>query len=216
MKLIAVCGQAGVGKGTASDYLATQYNFESLAFADELKRVCEGIFNIYNVTRETKEEVMHVRVYDDNLRFILKNMGYTTHQIGTIKNMFFEVFKEYIFSWNDNSVDLNVSPRRIFQLTGTNWMRELDSDIWVNRVDERITKCKYPKVVMNDLRFDNEAEYVHNKGGKIILVESKRDYSVAEHISELGISPDYISYVINNDTSFESLYRQIDEIMAEI
>ena len=42
--IIGICGLIGSGKGTVSDYLVEEYNFEKISFADKLKDAVSELF----------------------------------------------------------------------------------------------------------------------------------------------------------------------------
>lgn len=119
--------------------------------------------------------------------------------------------------FNDRSLkedplpDSALSPRRIAQLLGTEVVREsIRNDIWVSRHLLRIasaignqdhiyrTSGKAPnsrggvKVVVSDVRFQNEADYVRDFGGVIFKIQRSDAMGVTastlSHKSELGFS----------------------------
>ena len=110
----------------------------------------------------------------------------------------------------ENIPGFNFSPRTALQTLGTEWGRALNPDIWLNLADKAATDCKLASLnqrdyfIIPDVRFDNEAKWIKEKGG--ILLEVYRDDrpDVAVHSSEAGISvvPDY---VISNNGNFNDL-----------
>lgn len=101
----------------------------------------------------------------------------------------------------------NINGRLMLQTLGTEWGRTLDPNIWVTCMRIRIENLEDGNrrglpvgncVVVDDLRFDNEATMLKEKGFKIWKVNRegftpKRD----DHKSEDGISNDLIDKVIN-------------------
>lgn len=103
--------------------------------------------------------------------------------------------------------DWKTTPRRIMQRVGTEMFRkEWGEDFWIrcaqvhlNRMDEyhRDLHNSNICVIIDDVRFDNEAEFIINNGGSIYEVR-KLPFVVSEdtHASEQGISPSYIKAVV--------------------
>jgi hypothetical protein len=117
-----------------------------------------------------------------------------------------------------------VSPRKIFQYIGTDIFRNdinkiipnLNDDFWVRCFVKKYKTMieKYPnnKVVISDVRFQNEVDAIHELGGIVIKLERPNlYYDKDEHISEAGI--DLIQNYDNkllNDGSIEDLYNKIE------
>ena len=104
------------------------------------------------------------------------------------------------------------SPRHVMQTLGTEWGREcMHHDFWVD-----ITKVKIQNllneginVVVDDIRFDNEAEMIKSLGGELIKIE-RGAISTMTHISENPLSCDV---VFINDGSIDSLHNFIDVLV---
>lgn len=119
-----------------------------------------------------------------------------------------------------------VSPRQIAQFVGTEFFRDqinkllpdLEQSFWISRLEwELIQQYYYPeevKVVISDVRFQDELDWIVSKGGKIIhLTRPGRDGTVgiSNHrsessldYSELEAGVNYFSYL--NDGSLADLY----------
>lgn len=108
------------------------------------------------------------------------------------------------------------SPRYMMQSLGTEWGRELISDrIWITCLEQRISP--YMDYVIDDVRFQNEAEFIRSKGGKIIHVERTRMDNGDLHVSEAGISDEFIDTTIKNLSPYEGdLENVVVSTMEEI
>lgn len=89
-----------------------------------------------------------------------------------------------------------ITARVALQTLGTEWGRNLDSDIWVRaamREAEYFLGWPDSKVIFDDVRFANEAVAIRNAGGKVYRV-SRKDFEVSNdtHISELGLPEELI------------------------
>ena len=108
------------------------------------------------------------------------------------------------------------TPREVMQTLGTEWGRDsVYSKIWLDAWERSVRDLTY--VVVEDLRYLNEAELIKNRGGKIWRIR-RPDYFFGhstkyDHISETemeGIKPDL---VIRNSGSVEELHAMIDSIL---
>lgn len=111
--------------------------------------------------------------------------------------------------------DLGITIRNMLQTLGTEWGRDLiNKDIWNILARERILKHPDKVVIMTDVRFDNEANLIHELGGKLIYVSRPTDEcrSVGTHSSENSLSEYLIDYIIDNSGSIGELYKKWEEL----
>lgn len=191
-KLIGICGHAGAGKDTVGKYLIdSRDNTYKLAFADALKQAVRQMFG----------------VDEDAL--------YETH-LKEIPDPF----------WG-------VSPRQMAQFFGTEMVRETVGKLipevadrfWIHRMVQKLNglgeHLEYDAddvVVITDVRFQNEYDWIVSNGGIIIhLTRTGADGTVGipSHQSEAGIefhTPDG-TWLINNNSTLEKLYEEVDTII---
>ncbi len=105
--------------------------------------------------------------------------------------------------------------RQALQSLGTEWGRGMVSkDLWTDCARQAIAinvdndGC----VVIDDVRFDNEAQMIRDAGGVIIEI-SRSGVPVDTHSSENGVYPDLIDKVILNDGTLLELSDQLDSII---
>lgn len=112
---------------------------------------------------------------------------------------------------------LGKSPRQMLQTLGTEWGRMLvNENIWVLvAMDEahRLKRHSGKSAVITDVRFDNEADAIRQRGGRIIHVARPDAMAVATHVSEAGVREAYGDIRVINDGSLADLYAAIDRIM---
>jgi len=74
------------------------------------------------------------------------------------------------------------------------------------------------KIVIDDVRFDNEAEFIRDMGGTILEVKrTKLDENNDTHISEAGLSENFIHGTINNISCYETdLELEVDSKIEEV
>ena len=102
-----------------------------------------------------------------------------------------------------------ISPRKIYQLLGTEVGRGIDVNIWVKNAEMFVNKNVGWTVVVTDVRFDNEALWIHNRGGVVInIVRDKDDIVENKHSSEGGLKPENIDFTVYNNGTKEEMYEQ--------
>lgn len=109
-----------------------------------------------------------------------------------------------------------VSPRRAMQTLGTEWGRDLIwQDLWVTHAMDQI--AHHPRVVIPDVRFDNEADAIRSRGGIILHVHRDAgETKVEAHKSEDGVTPHATDLHIYNNGSVSQLERQVAFWMAGV
>ena len=183
MKLLGVTGLARSGKDHAADYLAKHMKMHKYAFAEPLKTMLKSVF------------------------------GDHFHE-GDRSGICPETCKSY---------------RVMMQTLGTEWGREMmNPQVWVNLVAKRWREveagCHMVQegrdhtgykgyiaegMVLSDVRFDSEAEWIQLNSGVILEIVRPEHKSLVEkvkkvvglegHQSERGISRHYITHTIVND-----------------
>lgn len=198
--IIGITGTAGTGKDTVADYLVKGYKFNKAGFSDPLKYVCAELF-LENpkdfFTQKGKEVVMpHWGI---TRRAALQFVG-----TELVRNRIWELTNPQI------GVDIALTKAEITRLKNAHW---------IHCMIKRIQDFDFKRVVINDLRFQNEADWIYDSNGWVIHVTSKRSNGpvvggIAGHSSEEGFN--FIgdkTWLITNDGTFESLYQQIDTFM---
>jgi len=110
----------------------------------------------------------------------------------------------------------DVTPRDIFRWLGTDVFRKdiqrvcpiVKDDFWIRTLERRGLE---DRTVISDVRFINEVDFIHKKGGFVIKIERG---------SQSEEDPDRISsqydFLIRNDSSIDDLYHKVDEVLSEI
>lgn len=196
MSLIGIVGQAGHGKDTIGDILHSKYKFVKCALADPLKEgICKTVF------------------------------GFTDEQLYT------QLGKEKIDDF------WYVSPREVMQFVGTDLFREqmgkllpvAEKEFWLEvfrkKRNDLIKKLGYvPNMVVTDIRFKNEAEFIQRHGG--IIWKVQRDVGshvqflsdpTRSHISEQEqLEITNIDELIMNNGTIEELEQKIDVLIHKL
>lgn len=111
---------------------------------------------------------------------------------------------------------LNRSPRQLMQTLGTEWARaHIGPKIWVDVATRELDKLAGLDVVFTDVRFENEAAMIRERGGIIVRLVRHAARPVNSHVSEAGFKLQMNDReILNNGTLFQ-LYDQLDAIIGE-
>lgn len=84
-------------------------------------------------------------------------------------------------------------------------------NVWVNIADRKIQAIE-DDVVITDVRFENEAEYVRSNEGEVWWIYRSGIGPVNAHASD---NIDFaVDRIISNDGSLEELYAQINILVS--
>lgn len=114
--------------------------------------------------------------------------------------------------------------REILQKVGTDAFRNgFHKDTWVKIMELKLKKAlsENKKIVVTDIRFDNEAALIEKLGGVVFKIVrpnlvSNLSSSEQQHVSEQGISDCYIARVINNVRDLSYLKMSFDNHIYSI
>jgi len=117
------------------------------------------------------------------------------------------------------------SVRKLFQFIGTDLMRkQFDDAFWAKLLNKRIIKSQHPRIIVTDVRFPNEADYLYalslEQKYSVSCIKVVRDgcvghdVGIINHESEKYDLPS--DYVIENNDTFEVLYDEVDQVMYKI
>jgi len=133
--------------------------------------------------------------------FLAGSNGHVFSFATPLKSMLTAVFpNEYVLKKKDEKIPyFDVTARYLLQTLGTEWGREIvDQNIWIKllrvRLIEHLTDTALTPLVVDDLRFDNEAEMIRELGGEIWHLD-RRSFKASDdkHVSEQGISDKLIT-----------------------
>lgn len=114
----------------------------------------------------------------------------------------------------------NPEVRRFLQELGTGVRKIIGADAWVEALDRQLNAdglTRKDHIVITDVRFHNEADYIHRNGGVVWRV-TRRGYDNGigtSHDSEKfveGLPADYDFHVVTKD----QLYGQINLAMDQL
>lgn len=209
--LIGISGFIGCGKDTAANYLVDSYNFQRESFAGALK---DAVSVVFGWNRELLE-------------------GHTSQS---------REFRETVDTWWSTRLKIpNLTPRWVLQYWGTDVLRRgFHNDLWIASLEKKLQQLS--KVVISDCRFPNELHAIKNQGGHLIWVrrgELPEWYNHALIANTLPTHPEYqnsrlflsknnihasetswigakFDYIIENNSSLQEFYKQLELVIAKI
>ena len=191
MILIGLAGVARSGKDTAADVLAGELGLYRYAFADPIKRMLEQVFgdNFVSGNRERIDPISCVS-YRTLMQTLGTEWGRAVHPC-----LWTRVAKD---KWE--------------------WVKTSSGDHY-NLGGERLGLGKpFHGMVISDVRFDNEAEWIRSEGGIIVHVErdDTEQVGVAGHASEAGLTKIHGDLVLENNSTLAAYSEAIDYLIALI
>ena len=109
-----------------------------------------------------------------------------------------------------------ISPRKIYQLLGTEVGRGIDPAIWIKNAEMFIKSVPGRTVVITDCRFDNEAIFIRNRGGVVInIVRDHEDIDENKHSSERGLEEKNIDFTIYNNGTIEDMCNEVTYMIQQ-
>ena len=110
---------------------------------------------------------------------------------------------------------IGVSPRQMMQTLVTEWGRScIHPDLWVMVAEGAIKKQRKlgRNVVIDDVRFPNDAEMIRSLGGELWLVDRPGVVYDGDHASEGALADVLPDVVVDNSGSLE----QLREVVAAL
>jgi hypothetical protein len=198
--IIGICGLIGSGKDTAADYLVNIHNFKRESFASTLKDAVSDVFG-----------------WD---RAMLEGRTQSSRD-----------WREQVDTWWANRLGMpHLTPRWILQHWGTDVLRNhFHDDMWIASLENKL-RTSTDNIVISDCRFPNEIKGLQAQGARIVWVQRgiiPHWYAIAEqanrgdlkaqawlkdnniHASEYSWAGTPFDQIIQNDSTFDSLYSQL-------
>ncbi len=160
--------------------------------------------------------------------YLCTNYGY--HKVsfaGSLKEVcrvMFGFTDEQLYGVEKEVVDpfWGFSPREAFQRLGTDTIRvHFDPSVWVRSLHRHILNRGFRMVVISDVRFRLEAEYIQQLGGRLIRcacpdLPKQLSDTTAAHVSEQELADFQWPHTLTaRFGDLPSLYRQVDLLRSK-
>jgi hypothetical protein len=193
--IIGLTGKKECGKDTVGRHLVHKHGFERVSFAYKLKQAVAALFDLEGV--DDVDELKNN--YGNSLDLVEVHLDIVSHpQKGHYTKS---------FTW-----------REFLQRFGTEMGRNtFGKDFWVDQALPMAYGMEFSdkNIVVTDVRFENEALRIVDLGGRIIEIRRPTEH-IDPHESEAGLPADMAEYVISNDSTLESLYKDVDAVLENI
>lgn len=126
-----------------------------------------------------------------------------------------EAIKEQPVEWlYKEPFAASMTPRKMMQTLGTEWGREMvHGELWLRALDRRI--AGKTQVFISDVRFVNEATFIHKLGGHVIEIVRETGHQDS-HASEAGLDPTFVDARVTNDGSIELLQLRLLDVIHQL
>ena len=200
--IIGVCGLIGSGKDTIADYLVNIHQFRRDSFAATLK---DAVSAVFGWDRDMLE-------------------GRSKHS---------REWREQRDDWWSKRLNREITPRWVLQYWGTEVCRHgFHDDIWIASLENKL-RTTQDDVIISDCRFPNEISAIRAQGGYVIRVMRGADPdwfdAAAQHLhhgiavpaglphqSEWAWAGTAFDAVIDNNSSLENLYAQVNCLLQDL
>lgn len=188
-RVVGLAGYKRAGKDTVAARLIERHGFERFAFADPLKAAALSLDPIVETTTH------EIRSWDT---LVIESRTATHRRLS-------EVVDE--LGWERAKERREV--RRTLQRLGVA-IREIMPTFWVAALIRAVDASDAERVVITDVRFENEVDAVRSLLGGDIALVTRPGTSSDGHISEQ--LPDVLvpDFVFRNDDTIEALHEQVD------
>lgn len=213
MNLVGISGKKNAGKDTVAQMLMYLYAYQIAGYTHP---ITVKDYRDWLINDHLSESTIEIKGYSDKLKdSVCSWIGCTREQLEDRefkekplgKEWWYHLvdgelipYKDYPTSSGDDNI-VKLTPRKLMQLLGTECGRKiLHPNMWVNALfadripqvftkDNRMTE-KYPKWIVTDVRFPNEAKAIRDRGGKLIRINRPKDPiedGMDNHASEVSL-----------------------------
>lgn len=158
--------------------------------------------------KDTVGTILRDQTYTKTISFAEPIRNALRGMMGLTDEHFHGKLKEVPLPW------LGKSPRQLMQTLGTEWGRQIVHDsLWLMLAEQSVDELRAYNwnVAITDVRFENEADLIRRKGGRVWHVRRDGIAAVSAHASEAGVAyqPEFGDVLIDNNGSIEDLERQV-------
>lgn len=175
------------------------------SFADELKRLCVDLFDIpvesvYG-TDEEKNKLQDHLLWEDMPKAVSSKM----------MKKILPPDARTSWGWREGKM----TAREFMQFFGTDIMRKMQPNIWVNKEIKVINKEQSRLPIVADVRFHNEAKAIEEAGG--VVIRLTRTIFEDGHSSETALDDyPFTTIIENKDGSIDNLVAKVEEFYENL
>lgn len=239
--IASTCGPIGSGKTFFADALRREYNFTPLAFATSLKLLCKPLVCGIDdpLTDEAKAERVDLfpcLVHGCTLKSYLCNRVEFSYVAEVLETSTEELVTFTLETLNKQgprvTSDTITYPsgwtfRTVIQIVGTEVFRyKYGADVWIRMVRREINdliKKGYSRFVITDVRYPNEADFIHELGGFVLKLSispdvtfKRNDGGIASHASETELGKIVGDFNVQNDYTLIPLRQVLAYVSAKM
>ncbi|AZW31523.1 hypothetical protein L506_2302 [Bordetella bronchiseptica GA96-01] len=186
-----MAGRAGAGKDTCANILAGAHVFRPFAFADAVRRELVAAYGV------------DLRLFIDRSQKEVPTPALALSRCSDAR--FIKIMRERGVPY-----DKAISPRWAMRWWGTEYRRWHDGqEYWLCRAHETIEQLHrdgWRRIVITDVRFLNEADFVKGMGGEVWRIRRHlADEASVSHVSELGVDDIPADRTLHNDSTTSAL-----------
>jgi len=187
--LIGLAGQAGSGKDTVADYLASDFGFSRFALATPIKSHLHGVVGLSDEQLDGDLKEVVLPALGKSPREMMQDCG--------------DSFRRYF----GDDVFVSILSRQLDYARGCFASGSL-----------RYGNLGGPEfsVVVTDLRLNNEADWIRSQGGTVLHIVRDAAAPVREHVTECGIALHRDDLQVGNNGSIDDLLKKIDTIVLDV
>jgi hypothetical protein len=178
-----------------------------------VSKILIGLAGIAGVGKTTTAKEIHRQIPDSK---VLSYAYPLKKSLSELTGLPIWYFKDQDLK-NQNIPEIDISPRKLMQLMGTEFVREMvHPDFWIWRMQQSLDKYKQYNIIIDDVRFENEAALIRSLGGVIIHLHRAGVVVIetSTHISEcsLTIAEHDVQYILSSNTE-ESVKRLLRKMI---
>jgi len=234
---IAISGKICSGKTTVAEMLKNELGYTRMFFANELKVLCTDISN-YNKFMVSMTSIPPV---GNGASIMMDKIIEDIHRITTGDEEFYKAYQlvlgliqqyKHVTNYNMDADKKDNAAREMLQIVANVLRDQVNSNIWCNsallKMNELQSVCGFDKFVVDDLRYPNEFELLHQNGFVLVRLNiseavqdkyvkklyGKMDESRLTHISETALDNMTFDYVVDADQELDSMLDEVSKIVS--
>ena len=197
MQIIGLCGYKGSGKDTFADYIVQNDNYIKIAFADYIKNALMELFDWDITSFEQNNKEVEDTYWGTTPRMMCQQLGTDFLRIHCKD----KISQKFLLPNNE----------------------EYKSSFHIKRINKDIIKYyninSETKIVITDIRFQDEADYVKKLGGIVVKINrpNLKKNAFSSHSSESNIDNiNNIDFQIDNSGTISQFIKKIRLIVEHI